>query len=108
MIVTVPLRRAKAMARLHAASASVIHALRAFATANGGRYVVFGSFARGDFAPSSDFDVMVDFPAARERDARAYAETVCRDAGLEPDVHLASDVSDRLMLRVTRDGLVLG
>lgn len=82
-------------------------ALATHALEHGGRYVVFGSFARGDIRPDSDFDLMVDFSAASERAARDVAEATCRKHGLVPDVHLKSEVSDALMRRLVRDGVAL-
>ncbi len=107
MIVTIAERKAQAIEHLKAAFASVIATLRSHAVEQGGRYVVFGSSARGDIRPDSDFDVMVDFPTPLERAARDLAETVCRAHGLVPDVHLKSEVSDSLMRRIVRDGLTL-
>ncbi len=107
MYVTVAARKAREIERLRSASESALEELRVHAAACGGRYLVFGSAARGDLVPASDFDVLVDFPEASERQARHHAEAVCRRLGLVPDVHLAAEASDRLMARVRRDAIVL-
>ena len=107
MIVTIAERKAQAIERLGAAYALVRMALADHAVAHGGRYVVFGSFARGDIRPESDVDLMVDFPAKAERGARDLAEATCRAHGLVPDVHLKSEVSDALMRRIARDGTAI-
>ncbi len=107
MIVTIAERKARAIDRLTSGAALVQAALAMHAVEHGGRYVVFGSFARGEIRPDSDFDVMVDFPVALERVARDVAERACRTHGLVPDVLLKSEVSDELMRRITRDGLTL-
>ena len=74
--------------RLRLAAEAAKSELRASAADKAGRFVMFGSFARDDIVPTSDFDVVVDFPRALEREARDVAEIVCRKAGLKPDVHL--------------------
>lgn len=107
MIVTIAERKAQAIERLSSAFARVREALTRHAREYGGRYVVFGSFARDDIRPDSDLDLMVDFPASSERAARDLAEAACRKHGLVPDVHLKSEVSDGLMRRIIRDGVAL-
>ena len=107
MVVTLAERKSRAIARLKAGFASASPALAAYAAARGGRFVIFGSFARGDIHPDSDCDVMVDFPTNLVRDARDAAETILRENELVPDVHLLSEVSDNLMQRIRRDGVPL-
>lgn len=107
MVVTLTERKSRAIARLKAGFESATTSLAAYAATRGGRFVIFGSFARGDIHFDSDCDVMVDFPTNLARDARAAAETILREHGLKPDAYLAAEVSDSLMLRVRRDGVVL-
>ena len=107
MIVTIPERKAQAVARLSAAATLAKADLAAYALEHGGSFTIFGSFARGEIRPGSDFDVMADFAVDLERDARDAAETICRAHGLVPDVHLRSEVSDSLMKRISRDGVAL-
>ena len=107
MIVTLAMRRADDMARKQAAAASACAALSDYAQANGGLFAVFGSFARGDFGPDSDLDILVAFPDGSDRDACRAAEAICHRVGLRPDVHLGSDASEGLLMRVRRDGRVL-
>lgn len=107
MTTTVSERKAIEVARLRAAAARAMDALKSYAIDKGGRFAVFGSFARGDIVHSSDFDVMVEFPPLLERAAGLRAETICRDVGLVPDVHLASESSDGLKARVARDAVFL-
>jgi hypothetical protein len=54
--------------------------------------------------PSSDLDVMVEFPPDFEREAREFAESICREVGLKPDIRLASETSDLLLSRVEATG----
>ena len=104
MIVTLRERKAREIERKAVAAAAATAALASYAVDHGGSFMVFGSFARGDFGPTSDFDVLVAFPADRERDARDAAEAPCRSVDLVPDMHLASEVSDALLRRIRRDG----
>ena len=107
MIVTVPERKAQAIARLKTAFALTRAALATYAAERGGHFVIFGSFARDDIRPGSDIDLIVDFPAEKERNAHDDAEAICRENGLVPDVHLRSETSEALMRRVVRDRIVL-
>ena len=47
---------------------------------------------------------MVEGPLEHLRSARAFAETICERDGLRHDVYLVSEVSERLMSRIRRDG----
>ena len=107
MIVTVAERKAREVERLRAAGSVAVAELRAYALDNGVRFAVFGSFARGELVPDSDFDVAVYGPLERQRMAREVAEALCERLGLRPDVLLASEVSDGLSVRIERDGLIL-
>ena len=57
-----------------------------YARAHGGRYLLFGSAARGDMKFHSDVDLLLDFPDTDIDDAWRYAEQACWDLGLEPDI----------------------
>ena len=93
-IVTVAERRARELARLTTAVTTVTRELAGYARSNSVRFVIFGSFARGDFDVSSDLDLMVEGTAgaspfrallSRRRSANA--------TGLRHDVYLVSEVS---------------
>ena len=73
----------------------------------GGRYVLFGSIARGEARFDSDLDILVDFPHDSERGAWFHAEKACIEYGVRPDIHLASEASETLLTRVRHDGIVL-
>ena len=87
-----------------AAAAIVTVGLEDYARRTGVHFVIFGSFARGDFVASSDLDVTIEGPTEHLRTARDFAEDLCRRNGLRHDVHLAPEVSEPLMMRVRRDG----
>lgn len=107
MVVTLAERKHRETERLRAAAASVAAELAAYAERHGGRFLAFGSAARAEITFSSDFDLIVDFPAQKERAARDYAEAACRRYDIRPDVHLLPDISPALAERVRRDGIVL-
>jgi predicted nucleotidyltransferase len=85
-IVTLRERKAAEAARRQQAVAAVVPLLTDYARAQGGRYLLFGSAARGHMKYHSDVDLLVDFPAEAFGDAWNFAETVCWDRGLEPDL----------------------
>jgi len=80
--------------------------LARYAREHGGRYVLFGSVARGDDRPGSDIDIMADFPE-RETRAASEAEFICARHGLKADVWPKGYVGDKLMARIDREGVVL-
>lgn len=108
MIVTIPQRKQMQVDRIRTAIAEVEPALAAYARRHGGRFVVFGSAGRGEIRHDSDYDLMIDFAAPAERAARDFAERLCIEAGLHPDVHLKPDLSPSVLDRIARDGKVLG
>jgi hypothetical protein len=57
-----------------------------YARAHGGRFLLFGSAARGEMCDGSDVDILTDFPRDATGDAWAFAEDACREAGLSPDI----------------------
>ena len=103
-MVTIAERRAGELARLAATVASVSAGLGDYARRAGVQFVIFGSVARGDFVGSSDLDVMIEGPEEHLRAARDFAEDICERNGLRHDIHLASEVSEPLMMRIRRDG----
>lgn len=85
-IVTLPERKATEAARRAAAVEALIPELTAYARAHGGRYLLFGSAARGTMKFDSDVDILLDFPDNAFGDAWGFAEQACWDRGLEPDL----------------------
>ena len=107
MIVTIAERKDRKRERLRAAAREVCAELARYATAHAGRYLLFGSFARGEERFDSDFDVLVDFPEPAARAAREFVEERCRFHGLTPDIHMRSEASPELLSRIARDGVPL-
>ena len=85
-VVTLPERKAAEAARRRAAVEALLPALAAYARAHGGRFLLFGSAARGTMKYDSDVDLLLDFPAEAQTDAWGFAERACWDRGLEPDI----------------------
>jgi predicted nucleotidyltransferase len=94
-------RRRRAVGELRAALAS-------YAQEHGGRFLLFGSAARGDMRYDSDVDILVDFPPCALDDAWQYAERACWDRHLEPDITPFSWCKGRFLERVAPDLLVVG
>ncbi len=81
--------------------------LAAYAREQGGRFVLFGSAARGELRHDSDVDIMVDFPRGLESEAWLFAENRAWALGLRPDLSQKGWSGKRLLDRVARDGRVL-
>ncbi len=107
MSVSIGARKERQLAQLLSSVEQVKAELSAHARRHGGRYVLFGSVARGEARFDSDLDILVDFPGGYARRAWFHAERACVDHGIRPDIHLASEVGGALMARVLRDGIVL-
>lgn len=103
MIVTVEDRKGREVSRLRGAIDGVRKLLTAYAAGHGGRYMIFGSAARGDIRFDSDFDVVADFPAAEERAAFEFAEVTCVQHGLKPDIRLMSEMSPGFIDRIRKE-----
>jgi predicted nucleotidyltransferase len=85
-IVTLSERKAAEAARRQDAVASLVPVLTAYARAHGGRFLLFGSAARGRMRYDSDVDLLLDFSEEALGAAWNFAETACWDRGLEPDL----------------------
>jgi len=85
-IVTLPERKAAEAARRRAAVEALLPALAVYARAHGGRFLLYGSAARGTMKYDSDVDLLLDFPAEGQNDSWGFAERACWDRGLEPDI----------------------
>lgn len=97
-IVTLRERKAAAVAAKAAAIEAVCTELAVTASELGGRYLVFGSAARGELRHDSDLDLLLDFPSG-EVLARAWdaAEEACGRRGLPCDIVALQDC-DRAFL----------
>lgn len=107
MIITVSERKERRLSRLRDNINVIRSELADYGREHGGRFVLFGSIARGDFRYNSDIDILVDFPSDLERQAWRFAETLCTDHSVLPDIHLASETTDPLMSRIVVEGVPL-
>jgi len=82
-----PERKAREAERLGAAAAAVEADLARFVRRRGGRFLVFGSAARGDLGFASDLDIMVDVPEPLEEAASRAAERSTSRHGIRLDLH---------------------
>lgn len=57
-----------------------------FARAHGGRYLLFGSLARGAVRHDSDVDLLLDFPPEAEAEAWRFAEGTLAEMGMAADI----------------------
>lgn len=107
MLVTVSERKKTEAERRSRAARTVADELRAFARSNGGRFVLFGSFASGAMRFDSDLDVLIDFDPDTRVEAWSVVERACARAAIEPDIHDASTSKRALIERAVATGLVL-
>ncbi len=106
-IVTIQERKARATAPRRAAANRIMSDLQIYARQNGGRFIVYGSVARGSMRHDSDVDILVDFPAETTHAALSFAEDLCFAAQLRPDISRLSWHSPAFLSRVMPKALVL-
>jgi predicted nucleotidyltransferase len=100
-------REAAKVARMRAAVEELKPILTTYARAHGGRYILFGSAARGDLLLQSDVDILVDFPIEAELNAWQFAESQCFERGLTPDIQIRAWRKNDFVERAEREGLAL-
>jgi tRNA nucleotidyltransferase (CCA-adding enzyme) len=93
-------RRVSAVAELGAE-------LSAYAAEKGGRYLLYGSAARGTMRHDSDVDILADFPPDAIDDAWIYAEEACWRRRLPPDIRPRSWVGGDFLDHIGKDIKVL-
>lgn len=101
-------RKAAEVARRAGAVEALVPVLTAYAKAHGGRYLLFGSAARGTMKYDSDVDILLDFPEDAFGDAWNFAETACWDRNLKPDLLPYRWCKQPFLDHVTPDFRVLG
>ena len=75
-IITLAERKATEAARRRAAVETLASALADYARTHGGRFLLFGSAARGQMKYHSDVDLLLDFPPEALSEAWNFAESV--------------------------------
>jgi predicted nucleotidyltransferase len=76
-VLTLKARKAAKLAAMHDALATLCTSLADYARANSGRFLLFGSAARGELRHDSDVDVLVDFPEDSLAAAWRFVEDEC-------------------------------
>lgn len=82
-------RKSDAVTRIKDGVESLRKELSGYAVKHSGKFVLYGSAARGDLRFDSDVDLLIDFPKEETDKAWKFAESACIDLGLKPDVRLA-------------------
>jgi predicted nucleotidyltransferase len=85
-IITLTERKTTEAARRAVAVEALMPVLAAYAREHGGRFLLFGSAARGQMKFHSDVDLLIDFPDFALDEAWRFAEAACWDRKLEPDL----------------------
>jgi predicted nucleotidyltransferase len=85
-IVTLTERKATEAARRRQEVAALLPVLAEYARGHGGRFLLYGSAARGQMKFHSDVDLLLDFPGEMLGEAWNFAEAACWDRGPEPDL----------------------
>lgn len=99
-IKTLEERKAERRASTEAALSRLKEDLARYAGAHHGRFMLFGSMAKGTFHPESDVDIMLDFPKSEEDAAWTFVEDACRANHLQPDVKLLRHFDSRFLDRI--------
>lgn len=82
--------------------------LAAYAREHAGRFILFGSAARGTPHDRSDVDIIADFPDRGSVPACSFADERCWALGLTPDSRPIDWTSDKVVARALEEGVVLG
>lgn len=106
-IVTLTERKEREATRRQEAVAALVPVLAAYARAHGGRFLLFGSAARGQMKFHSDVDLLMDFPEEALNGAWAFAEEACWGRKLEPDLLPYRWCKQAFLDHVSRDMQVL-
>jgi hypothetical protein len=94
-------------ARLTVALGEIDAALTDYARRVGGRFIRYGSTTTGRATSRSDVDIIAEFPDDRVSAACRFADDLCLDRKLLPDVRPAQWCSPELVARAASEGVVL-
>lgn len=106
-IVTLREHKALEADRRRRAVLTLREGLGAYTHAHGGRFLLFGSAARGEMRHNSDVDILVDFPPDALDAAWVYAEDTCRSLRLTPDIRPLAWCSPAFLAHVTQAAQVI-
>jgi predicted nucleotidyltransferase len=83
---SIDLRKHEEARRLASVPTVLKSRLSEFARSHGGRYVLYGSLARGEARHDSDVDLLVDFPGEFEAEAWRLVEDLCFEMKIKSDI----------------------
>lgn len=99
---------AKRMDAKRAALAQALDSLRAYAREHDGRFLLYGSTARGDYRLDSDVDIIADFgPDAASRRAGSAAEGILARFGLKADARAIYYCGQSFLDQIAEDAVEL-
>lgn len=105
--VTLAERHRRKMEHMRASLEEIDGLLARYARRHGGRFIRYGSTAKGRAMAHSDVDIIADFADDASLGAASYAEELLIDRKLKPDVRPSAFVSDRFIALVAEDGVIL-
>jgi predicted nucleotidyltransferase len=100
--------RSREAARRQQAVSDIKKELAAAAARLGGRYILYGSAARGEMRFTSDIDLLTDFPEDLDLAARLAAEDICAAADLPYDILPKASLSAKFLNHISIDMEALG
>lgn len=100
-------RARDAAERLTVALEMLDRELVVYARREGGRFIRYGSTATGRATSRSDVDIIADFADEQLSAACRFADEVCHDQKLLPDVRPVDWCSERLVKRALEEGRIL-
>ena len=107
-VVTLAERHRRKMACMEAAIVEIDRLLSDYARRHGGRFIRYGSTAKGRMRVHSDVDIIADFDDADASQAACrYAEELCFAERMIPDVRPSVWISGRFIDAVLAEGVIL-
>ena len=106
-IVTLKERHRRKMERMERALAEIDAALGAYAREHGGRFIRYGSTAKGHMRAHSDVDIIADFADEEAGRATTHAEEICSVHGMPADARSIAYASPKLLDRALAEGVIL-
>ena len=106
-VITLKERHARKMDRMNQALVEIDALLVNYARRHAGRFIRYGSTATGRMRRHSDVDIIADFVEELAGPAASYAEDICFEKEMLPDVRAITYASPQLLARALEEGTVL-